>query len=284
MPGSQNVHRIASKMHPTSAAPNRCTRFKSVLSLAVLALVWIIPGVKPSAAQGGLPPYVVDMVPARDVPAAFAGPYGRAFVTEFATVVAESASPQCLAARKISKEQVADRARAFALRRGVYLWTRVAGTIDRAAYKSFLRARIGTEAVAELERLRDDPKVRAYLAAEEPARHAYVVGYVLETMERHNMIVRIKLVRGISPYSTTDRALMDADPTEKVEAELKRMVADDTSGVLSRYQDMTAAARKPFNDAIDDKVFLTHTVGQLLAGPDKDGDSFKRDLARLCVQ
>jgi hypothetical protein len=279
----QPSHLIASKMRPTFV-PSRCTRLKRVLWFALAATVWTI-GVTPSAAQGGgFPPYVADIVPARDVPAALAGPYGRAFVAEFAAIVAESADAQCLAARKITKERIADRARAIVVERGIYLWKRLVGTIDRAAYKSYLRARIGTEAVAELERLRSDPKVRAYTAAEEPARHAYVVSYILETMERHLMINRIKLVRGIGPYSTSDRALIDADPTEKVEAALKQMVASDTSGVLSRYQEMTAAAGKPFSDAIDNSVFLKLNLGQLLAGPDKKADGFRNDLARLCIK
>ena len=255
-----------------------------VISIAVLVLSWTFPAVKPLAAQGGLPSYVADIVPAIVVPAAFAQPYGRAFLAEFAAVVAESANAECLAVRKIKKEQIADRARAIAVKRGIYLWDRLVGTIDRAAYKSYLRARIGTEAVAELERLRSNPTVRAYTAAEETARHAYVVSYILETMERHLMINRIKLVRDISPYSTTDRALVDADPTKKVEAELKEMVASDTSGVLARYQEMTAAARKPFNDAIDNSIFLKLNLGQLLAGPDKKPDGFRNDLARLCIQ
>ena len=271
-------------MHPTSAVPNRRIRFRRVLWFAAVAIAWTIPGVKPSAAQGGLPSYVADILPATDVPAALAGPYGRAFVAEFAKVVAESADTRCLTARRITKQQIADRARAIAVRRGVYLWDRLVGTVDRAAYKSYLRARIGTEAVAELEQLREDPKVRAYTVAGRPARDAYVVTYLFETMERHNMINRIKLVRGISPYSTADGALIDADPTEKVEAELKQMAASDTSGVLTRYRDMTAAAEKPFSDAIDNKVFLNLTLGQLLAGPDKDGNGFKRDLARLCIK
>lgn len=267
----------------TSAVPNRSIRLKLVLSFALL--LWTIPAVKPSAAQGGgLPPYVADLVPAKDVPAAFAAPYGAAFVAEFAKVLGESADTQCLTARRITKEKIADRARAIVVQRGIYLWGRLVGTIDRTAYKRYLRARIGTEAVAELEQLRNDPKVRAYVAAEQPARHAYVVSYVLETMERHLMINRIKLVRGIGPYSTTDRALVDADPTEKVEAELKEMAASDTSGVLSRYREMTAAAAKPFSDAIDNSIFLNLNLGQLLAGPDKKADGFRNDLAGLCIK
>jgi hypothetical protein len=271
-------------MLATAVFPSRCTRIMPALSLAVLAVVWMIPALKPSAAQGGLPTYVADIVPATDIPAAFAEPYGRAFAAEFANVLAESANAECLAARGITKEQLADRARAIAVRRGIYLWDRLVGSIDRAAYKSYLRARIGTEAVAELERLRDDPKVRAYNAVERPARDAYIVSYIFETMERHYMINRIKLVRGISPYSTNDRALIDADPTEKVQAKLKEMIASDTSGVLSRYQEMTAAARKPFSDSIDNDVFLNLNLGQLLAGPDNDADGLINDLAALCVQ
>lgn len=255
-----------------------------VLWFAVMGLLWTFMAATPSSAQGGLPSYVADIVPKTVVPAAFAQPYGGAFLAEFAAVVAESADAECLAARKITKEQVAARARAMVVQRGIYLWDRLVGTLDRKAYKSYLRARIGSEAVAELEQLRNDPKVRAYTAAEEPARHAYVVSYILETMERHNMINRIKLVRGISPYTTTDRALLDADPTEKVEATLKEMVAGDASGLLSRYQEMTAAGRKPFSDAIDNTIFLKLNLGQLLAGPDKNPDGLRKDLAGLCVK
>jgi hypothetical protein len=271
-------------MHQISAAQSRCTRFTRAPALAVLALLWAVPTIGPAAAQGGWPSYVADFVPATVVPAALAQPYGRAFVSEFAKVLAESADPQCLATRGITKEQVAERGRALAVQRGIYLWDRLVGTIDRAAYRSYLRARIGTEGVAEFERLRDDAQVRAYLAAEEPARHALVVRYIFETMERHNMIQRIKLVRGISPYSTSDPSLMDADPTEHVEARLKQMGASDTSGVLLRYREMSAAARKPLNDAVDNDVFRNLSQGHWLAGPDNNGDGFKDDLAALCVR
>jgi hypothetical protein len=271
-------------MRQTSVTKSRCIRFVPAPALAMLALVWVIPTIGPAAAQGGWPSYVADFVPATVVPAALAQPYGRAFVAEFAQVLAESVDPECRAARGITPEQVAERGRALAVQRGIYLWDRMMGTIDRAAYRSYLRARIGTEGVAEFERLRDEPQVRAYLAAEEPARHALIVVYIFETMERHNTLRRIKLVRGISPYTTSDRSLMDADPTEQVEATLERMVASDTSGVLLRYQEMAAAARKPLNDAVDNDVFMTLGLGHLLAGPDNNADGFRDDLAALCVQ
>jgi hypothetical protein len=271
-------------MRQTSAVESRCTRFMRGTALAVLAMLSVIPTIRPAAAQGGWPAYVADFVPATVVPAALAQPYGRAFVSEFGKVLAESADPECLATRGITREQAAERGRALAVQRGIYLWDRLVGTIDRAAYRSYLRARIGTEGVAEFERLRDDPQVRAYRAAEEPARHALVVVYIFETMERHNMIQRIKLVRGISPYTTNDPSLTDADPTEQVEARLKQMVASDMSGVLSRHREMAAAARKPLNDAVDNDVFRNLSHGDWLAGTDNNADGFKDDLAALCVK
>jgi hypothetical protein len=271
-------------MRQTSAVESRCARFMRVAALAAPAMLWVISTTGQAAAQGGWPAYVADFAAASVVPAALSQPYGRAFVAEFGKVLTESADPQCLAARGITKKQVAERGRAVAVQRGIYLWNRFARSIDRAAYRSYLRARLGTEGVAEFERLRDETQVRAYIAAEEPARHALIVLYIFETMERHNTIHRIKLVRGISPYSTSDRSLMDADPTEKVEATLKEMVARDTSGVLLRYREMAAAARKPLNDAVDGDVFRNLTQGAWLAGPDDNADGFKDDLAALCVR
>ena len=62
------------------------------------------------------------------------------------------------------------------------------------------------------------------------------------------------------------------------------MAASDTSGVLSRYREMAAAARKPLNDAVDNDAFRNLTQGAWLAGPDNNADGFREDLAALCVK
>src|SRR5262249_45912379 len=162
--------------------------------------------------------YFLDMVPATVVPAAFEQPFGRALMSEFASVMADSADPGCLKTKGITKEEVAERAQQSLLGRGTYLMHNLIGTIDRPTFRTYLRARIGTEGVAEFERLPNEPAVREYRAAEEPARLAYVAAYILETMERYATIQRIKLARGISPYNITDHSLLDTDPTDKVKA------------------------------------------------------------------
>ena len=236
----------------------------------------------PAASQGGLSVHFLDVVPAKVVPVAFEQPYGRALMTNFAVVMADTADPACLKTKHLTKDKVAERTRPLLLRRGTYLVQNVIGTVDRQTFRSYLRARIGTDGVAEFERLPSEPAVRDYRAAEEPALLAYVATYVLETMERYATIQRIKLARGISPYNMTDQAIPDMDPTDKVQAKLRDMVAADKSGVLARYAEMSTMAQKPLDDAMLEKM-RNMGVGELLAGPDKDRQGFYKDLVALCV-
>jgi hypothetical protein len=235
----------------------------------------------PASAQGDLL-YFLDMVPAKIVPAAFEQPFGRALMIEFASVMADSADPSCLKTKQITKDKVAERARPILLRRGTYLVRNLIGTVDKPTFRTYLRARLGADGVADFERLPKHPAVREYRAAEEPARLAYVATYILETMDRYATIQRIKLARGISPLNMTNQSILGADPTDKVKARLVEMVAADRSGVVARYAEMTTMAQKPLDDAIVEKM-RNLGVGELLAGPDKDRQGFYNDMVALCV-
>src|SRR5258708_22896027 len=123
-------------------------------------------------------------------------------MTIFAAVMADTADPACLKTKHLTKDKVAERTRPLLLRRGTYLVQNVIGTVDRQTFRSFLRARIGTDGVAEFERLPSEPAVRDYRAAEEPALLAYGATYVLETMERYTPIQPINLPPRSSPHTT----------------------------------------------------------------------------------
>jgi hypothetical protein len=252
-----------------------CLYFLGCLLAATAALA-------PAASAQGDLLYFLDMAPAKVVPAAFEQPFGRALMTEFASVMAASADPGCLKTKQITKDKVAERARPILLRRGTYLVHNLIGTIDKPTFRTYLRARLGADGVAEFERLPNKPAVREYRAAEEPVRLAYVATYILETMDHYATIQRIKLARGISPYNMTNQSILEADPTDKVNAKLKEMVDADRTGVVARYTEMTTMAQKPLNDDMVEKM-RNLGAGELLAGPDKDRQGFYNDLVALCV-
>ena len=156
----------------------------------LLAAMAVLATSTPASTQGDLL-YFLDMAPAKVVPAAFEQPFGRALMTEFASVMAASADPGCLKTKQITKDKVAERALPILRRRGTYLVYNLIGTIDKPTFRTYLRARLGADGVADFERLPNKPAVREYRAAEEPARLAYVATYILETMDRYAAIQRI---------------------------------------------------------------------------------------------
>lgn len=238
-----------------------------------------------SAPRGGpLPLSLIDVVPADFVRDAFAQPYGRALATEFAAVLRDSTDPKCLKTKKISAQQLEDRAHAILVRRGTYLLGRLIATIDRSAFKAYAPARIGRDGLAQIERLERDSSVQAYLKTEKPVLLAYVASYILENVDRYALLLRIKFVRPVSPFSINNKSLTALDPTEKTEAKLKEMVASDKSGVLERYLGITAAAQKALDDAIDPKAARNLGPGELLADPNKNREGLHNDLANLCIR
>lgn len=254
------------------------------LLLQLLVVLSVATTLQSAIAEGrDFSAYFLEVVPAKFVAAALAQPYGQAVVTQFAAALSDSADPACLAAKKITKEQLADRARALLLQRGTYMLERLISMTDRAAFKSYLRARIGSEGVAELERLRTDPTVRAYRAVDEPAELAFIAAYIVENIDRYTRISRITLARPISPMAADIASIQNADPTDKIDAQLKEMVANDKSGALARYVEITALAQKPFRDAADMKAATKFGPGELMARPGKDRRDLQNELAKLCV-
>jgi hypothetical protein len=227
--------------------------------------------------------YFLDVVPSKFVAAALAQPYGQAVVMQFAAALNDSADPACLRAKSMTTEQLTARARAMLLERGTYMLERLISMTDRAAFKNYLRARIGSEGVTELERLRANPDVRAYRAVDEPAQLAFIAAYIVENIDRFMRINRIKLARPISPMASDIASIQSADPTDKIDARLKEMVANDKSGAVARYVEITAFAQKPFADAADMNVAKKFGPGQLMARPRKGQWDLQDELAKLCV-
>jgi|GEM_PF-3372449 len=217
------------------------------------------------------------------VAAAFAQPYGRALAAQFATALTASADKRCLKTKGIAVARLRDRARGMLLERGAYLIERASAMPDRVAFKDNLRARIGSEGVAEFERMPNDPVVQAYLKADEPAKFAFIAAYVVENIRRYTMIARIELARPISPWEKSLPSLDKLDPTEKIDRTLKQMVERDKKGVLARYLEITAIAYEPYRDAISRETAMKFGPGEWMARPGKTNTDLYEAFADLCV-
>jgi hypothetical protein len=183
----------------------------------------------------------------------------------------------------MTKEQLSGRALALLQERGALMLERLISMTDRAAFKNYLHARIGTEGVAQFERLRADPAVRAYLAADEPAEQVFIAQYIVENIQRYATISRISFAKPFSPMAADIPSLDSVDPTEKIDVALKKMVADDASGVLARYLEMTAMAQKPYRDAANMDRARKFGPGELLARKGRDNRDLTNELVDLCV-
>lgn len=270
-------------------APLRSALCRRVCFRDLLPLVWLVAlglaGAPQSAnAQGrNFSSFFLEVVPAKFVAAAFEQPYGRAVAAQFSAALIDSADPACLKAKAITTQQIADRARSMLTQRGAYVLERAAAMNDRAKFKSYLKARIGKDGVAELERLRNDPDVKAYRAVDEPAEHAFIAAYIVENIANYAMINRVELAKPISPIASDIASINAVDPTEKIDEKLKEMVANDKSGKLARYLEMFEMAQKPFADAHDIKIGMKFGPGELLARPGKDKSDLYNELVELCV-
>ena len=227
--------------------------------------------------------YFLDVAPAKFVAAALTQPYGQAVVARFAAALSNSADPKCLKDKKITTEQLEGRARTLLLERGSLMLERLILMTDRKAFKSYLHARIGSEGMAELERLRSDPTVRTYLAADEPAEQVFMAQYIVDMIERYAKIQRINFAIPFNPISTDIPSLETTNPTDKIDVALKQMIADDKSGTLSRYLELVAIAQKPYRDAANMDLAKKFGPGELLARPGKANSDLYNELVALCV-
>ena len=253
------------------------------LRLPLLAMLSVAASQSASAQGRNFSAYFFDVVPSKFVAAALAQPYGQAVVAQFAAALGDSADPACLKTRRMTKEQLSGRARALLQERGALMLERLISMTDRATFKTYLRARLGTEGIAEFERLRTDPAVRAYLVVDEPAEHVFIAQYIVETIYRYAIISRVSFAKPISPLAANIPSLDSLDPTDKIDIALKKLAADDTSGVVARYLEMADIAQKPYRDAHNMDLAMKLGPGELLARPGRSNKDLYNELVELCV-
>ena len=135
--------------------------------------------------------------------------------------------------------------------------------------------------MAEIERLRRDPGVKALIALYRPAQLAKVVDTVMEQFDRYVLIARIKL-DPVSPIARGETELMKdnpamrANPTQASEAAVQRFLDKHRSPRIDRYLDLLDAV-----EAATPKGFRTQAALKL--GPTAYFAGVERDLAELCV-
>ena len=240
---------------------------------ALAAAAFVVVGSWPAAAQGPLVgPF--DR-PGPFVREAFASPYGQALVAEFGEALRAGADPACLQAKKLTAEDLKGRGGELLVRWGTRAMETVLGLFDANKYAEHLAASAGQDAARELERLRTDAEVARYIAVEKPLRLAKVADHIVEQFDRYVLLTRLKL-RSVSPLSTGDDKLLNANPAERVEQELEEIEARSTSRELRRFLDLGEKATAAFQAAFK-------TSEALRVGPGTYFRGVETDLADLCI-
>jgi hypothetical protein len=247
-----------------------------VFSLLTALTTLTAPAVAEPQAKVALPLYYLGINAEGFAEAVFAEPYGRRLVAEFAAVLGESGTAECLKSRGIEKDQLAERARAILLRQGAQLLGKFAATIDMTAFTEKLAASEGADAAAELTKLRENRDVHTFDEISRPALLAEAADIIVENLDRYALLLRIRLARPVSPFGSGDKALLDANPTEKSVEALGEFMTKTRSAAVDRYLDLSQSVQLALNESISRDAMLNLGPAQLLSGLDKD-------LAELCV-
>jgi hypothetical protein len=241
---------------------------KTLLALTIaLAAAW------PARALGPLPmwPGPTDELVREAVDSAYAG----ALLKTFAAAVRKNGDPSCLQAKPLDEMAMVARGRALLQRYGLRMMEIQEENFDRVAYRSALSASAGPDAVAEIERLKRDPEVKALVALYRPAQLAKVIDTITEQFDRYVLIGRIKL-DPVSPVARGEMEPMKDNPARAAEVAVQRFLDKHSSRRLDRYLDLQNAV-----EAATPKGFGTQAVSK--QGPMAYFAGAEQDLAELCV-
>jgi len=250
------------------------------LGLSVLAILALAGAPQCEAqSQAGLPlplHLVLEITPAELARAAFAERYGTLLAAEFAEVVSDSANADCLKTKGIERTALAQRTNGILLRQARQMFEILDGTIDRAAFNARLAELAGPNVKAEWARVRNDPDVKALLALHRSYRLAVAADVAIEKLDIAALILRIKLVRQISPLATGKMELYDANPTDEYLRKIYELGSNSKSDALARHVELGKMAEKALENSVKRDSLLKLGPAQLMAGLD-------RELANVCV-
>lgn len=134
--------------------------------IKILLALTIVFAAAPVHAQGPLPTWPE---PADEfVREAIGSSHARALLKTFAASVRKNGDPSCLQAKTLDESGSIARGRALLQRYGLQMMKIQQENFDRVAYQSALSASAGPGAVAEIQRLKRDPEVKALVVLYRP--------------------------------------------------------------------------------------------------------------------
>jgi hypothetical protein len=206
---------------------------------------------------------------------ALASPQGEALLKTFAANVRKSGDPSCLQAKALDDAALVAGGRALLQRRGVQTIRILDENFDRAAYQAALTEGGEPDAVAEVEKLRGEPDVKAFIALHRPAQLARLLDYVLEQFDRHVLIARINLYP-VAPIARGEPDPVKDNLIESAETAAQKYLDEHPSPQVDRYLDLVEVI-----DAARPKGLTAKAAPNI--GPMQFFAGVEDDLAELCV-
>lgn len=206
---------------------------------------------------------------------AFASDYGKALVAELRKSLRANADPACLKSKAIPESQLEARGRDLIVKWGSRMMEGTTSVVDSRAWSEKFAASAGSDAVTEMERLKQDATVKRYLALVQPMRLAQIVSSTFEWFDRYVLVSKIKLA-GVHPLGTGNEKLLSKDPTEAVEKKLEKFFDGTKSPALDRYLALVEKSATATKEAMKRDQIPT-------GGPIAYFKGVEADLAELCI-
>ncbi len=169
------------------------------------------------------------------VRAAYAAPYGRAMIVDFAAIIRDSAQPGCLQTKGLDDSKLLDRSRQALERFAIQFLEIWRKAIDMRAYDAALAAVGGADAAGVLAQLRTDHDVQQLMKLEIAATLSIIPATMAENMTKYAILYRWRLARPLWSFDETASKQRVAGPYEVDEAAVQRFILESRSAQVVRY-------------------------------------------------
>ena len=216
----------------------------------------------------------IDRSPPQLAREIFDAKYGQLLVAEFGRILRDSADAECLRSRALDPASLEARGHELLVRAATRFLEIAYDLIDPVKFEAAVAKRAGKNAKAELAALRKDPDVHRYLELSKPSALAKLANQVAENIDRHALLRRIPLKRGLSPLGTGNMTLLQAG--EDLENATDRFLESRTSPSFKRFLEIGEAIAEAMQEATNQEAFLRMGPVQLTPG-------VEAGLADLCI-
>lgn len=207
---------------------------------------------------------------------AIASRYGQLLVADAGRILRDSADPACLRERGLEKADFEARAREMYVRNGTRMYETFDALVETQKFNAAFDQLAGPNGRQDYRRLRDNPLVVRFRAIIDRMQLASAAETIVENIDRHALLMRIKLARRLSPLASGNMDLLTVGEQESSLDPVDDFIAKNRTPDFERWLDL-------LNFIAEAGQKSMRTENALLLGPIQYTPDAAADLEKLCV-